>query len=738
MADINNPLVRVLEKLTLRLRTDVTAVKRNGQMAWTSEPMTKMRLAQHLNGGPARGCAFIRPGEATTEVATYDLDSHKGKVPWDHMVGVAQVIINTAALFGMRAHAFSSSGGNGIHLIFVFGRPQDAYSVRHLMKMILDTCGLSDGTGGVEAKQVEVFPKQDSVEVGSYGNQCILPLAGKSQPLIPELGFDKVDKSHAAGMVWRESEDVPVFPKPNVADFVGGKVDVDELRSALDAIPNSGDKELDYERWRDLVFAIHYEFDGSDEGYELAKQFSTKAAKFQERDLRSTWKASKLTKNVRITGRTVFKTARDHGWEYVPESFEPVTDAAPSIIVSHSRSEAIARDNKGVPLPTISNVVAAMRSKRYTNVEIRFDRFTATIVYSPVGKQEWVPVKDDDLTRWRTELESAGKFKTVSKENMRDAVSLVADENQFDTAIEWINSLKWDGVQRVSKFVTGYWGVHHSKAEYAEALSNYMWTAMAGRVLSPGMKCDMIPILYGSQGVGKTRGIKALVPSVEFYGELDLSARDADLARRMRGLLVGELGELRGFHSRDSEHIKSWLSLTHDTWIPKYKESPYSNPRRMVLFGTTNDNQLLSDPSGNRRMLPIEVGEIDVDGIEAVRDQLWAEAAVMFKEHGLLHEKVSELADAEHPSFDVEDPWFDAICDWLNAVDPMTGVKPCELEHLRMLDVLEGALNIESKSAKRGETMRCGGVLRKFGYERKVIRVGDELVKVWARKSLVI
>jgi predicted P-loop ATPase len=83
---------------------------------------------------------------------------------------------------------------------------------------------------------------------------------------------------------------------------------------------------------------------------------------------------------------------------------------------------------------------------------------------------------------------------------------------------------------------------------YTRAVSRYLWTALAGRIVTPGVKADMVPILVGGQGVGKSTGVSAMCPSNEFFTEVSFHEKEDDLARRMRGRLVGEIGELRGLH----------------------------------------------------------------------------------------------------------------------------------------------------------------------------------------------
>jgi hypothetical protein len=179
-------LIDALRPLTSRCRTDVTAVRRPGQpAAWTSQPLTDERLAQHLNSGPARGVCPIKAGESVTRVGLLDFDSHKGEVSWADMSAVvASVVDELTFVWGMEPVLFRSSGGNGVHLVLMWQEPQDAYSVRQLLKSVLIACGLKDGTGGLGVRQVEVFPKQDSVALEKFGSMFVLPLANKSVPIV--------------------------------------------------------------------------------------------------------------------------------------------------------------------------------------------------------------------------------------------------------------------------------------------------------------------------------------------------------------------------------------------------------------------------------------------------------------------------------------------------------------------------------------------------------------------------
>jgi putative DNA primase/helicase len=87
-------------------------------------------------------------------------------------------------------------------------------------------------------------------------------------------------RAAALAVEWRLSDPVPVLQRPERAAPSGEVVGFDDLRGLLAAIPNAGGTELDYDEWWRVVAAIHHETDGSDDGLQLAHEFSSRAGKY--------------------------------------------------------------------------------------------------------------------------------------------------------------------------------------------------------------------------------------------------------------------------------------------------------------------------------------------------------------------------------------------------------------------------------------------------------------------------
>lgn len=391
---------------------------------------------------------------------------------------------------------------------------------------------------------------------------------------------------------------------------------------------------------------------------------------------------------------------------------------------------AFERDKWGRIEAEILNATKAVARPDFIGVDIRFDQFRDEIMLAPAGSGQWRAFTDSDYVRLRMTM-AARSFKPVGRELIRDAVLQVADEQPFDSAITWLNGLEWDGVPRIEAFYHTHFGT--ADTPYTRAVSMYMWTALAGRVLEPGVKADMVPILVGQQGCGKSTGVAALSPDPSFFTEVSFAEKDDDLARKMRGRLVAEIGELRGLNTKELESIKAFITRTHENWIPKYREFATQFPRRLVFVGTTNEAEFLADQTGNRRWLPVDVlRPVDVAAINNDLLQLWAEARETFKRLGGIQFRDAErLAGGVHEQYTIKDAWLETVEKWLDTPDLMTNEIPRNREFLRASDVLREALNLEPSRIAKREEMRISSVLQNCNFKRVQRRIEGKVSKVW-------
>lgn len=391
------------------------------------------------------------------------------------------------------------------------------------------------------------------------------------------------------------------------------------------------------------------------------------------------------------------------------------------------------RNKAGRILPTADNAIAVMLRPDICGARICYDEFKALVMVAFEGDKVWRPLRDTDYTVIRATLERRG-FEKLGKELVRDGIMVAAEHFRIDSAIDWAQRLRWDGVPRVATFFSRYMGAEDRP--YVRAVAMYLWTALAARCLDPGHKVDMVPVLISKQGTGKTSMVEALAPEPEAFVEINLQTDEDKLARMLRGKLVAEIAELRGINGRDAESIKAWISRRYEEWVPKYVEHATRFARRMVLIGTHNKDEFLDDETGERRWLPLRVGKADLGALRADVEQLWAEAVELFDAGGLQWQQAEALALEEHAAFKVHDEWEELIAEWLNAdgMDgqdgPRRGDQPVSLKA-----VLAGAIGLNAREITRQTELRAGKALRKLGFEKIFAWDGTKNARRWVRVS---
>jgi hypothetical protein len=225
----------------------------------------------------------------------------------------------------------------------------------------------------------------------------------------------------------------------------------------------------------------------------------------------------------------------------------------------------------------------------------------------------------------------AGWGLSVARGDVADAILLVAQRWRFHPVQEYYNRITWDGKKRISRIPQDILGTD-DHPYYVDAITLTL-VATVARVFNPGHKWDHAPILSGEQGIRKSSFLKALYGDA-WSGELTAHmASNKDSVEQMLGKLCLELPELATMRRSESEDVKAFMTFTEDRVRLAYDRRMSNFKRQCVFWGTTNANEYLKDPTGNRRFWPIAVtvSMIDTDWIVKNRDQLWAEAVHIWK-----------------------------------------------------------------------------------------------------------
>jgi predicted P-loop ATPase len=502
------------------------------------------------------------------------------------------------------------------------------------------------------------------------------------------------------------------------------RVELEPLR----AMVANHDPDGDYDSWVRVGMAIHHETQGSDEGLALWDQWSSLSDKYKgTSDLESHWRSFRLDGSNPVTAASLRKDTAADPSEFAVITQEQVDNATRNLpVVPGTKgisAEAYAkldRDKAGNAFATLPNVLTMLENPETAGSKICFDDFKSELMLAPIeDPQAWRPIRDTDYTAVRLWLENNASFYPVSKEIVRDTVHYIGEANKMDSAQEWLLSLKWDGVERIKDFMPKYMGT--LDAEYERSVGVYLWSALAGRVMVPGCQADMCPILVGRQGIGKSRGIQAMVPDPSFYVEIRLDEDDDEIARKMRGVLIGEIAELRGLRTSDADRIKAFVTRTHEKWTPKYMEHSTSFARRLVMIGTTNEDEFLSDTE-NRRWLPVRTTGVNTAAIKRDMEQLWAEAYELWMAQGIVWKGAEELAKGARSEFETEDNWSTLVKRWIDET---------RNPYYSTADILTLGIGLDSRNISKTHEMRLSKIMKSLGFERTQKRVNGRPTKVW-------
>ncbi|MDE2022239.1 MAG: hypothetical protein KGI71_05015 [Patescibacteria group bacterium] len=391
-------------------------------------------------------------------------------------------------------------------------------------------------------------------------------------------------------------------------------------------------------------------------------------------------------------------------------------------------SSRLLKNKQGAYVACLRNVQLILTHRREWRNVLFYDAFAGDVVTRKVPP--WLPdtmpenaaagdwTHEDTLrtVAWMTDEYNFAPFPAT----VAEAVRVVAATATVHPVRDYLNSLKWDRKPRIDDFLVQYAGAPDTV--YARAVSKNFLIGAVARILAPGSKVDSMPIFEGNQGIGKSTLLRVLTGEAWFL-ETSIEIGSKDSYQALRRKWIVELGELDALTRGEVSRVKQFLTTAKDSYRPSYGHKTIDFPRQSVLAGTINPEGggYLKDNTGARRFWPIEVSRIDIRGVKAARDQLWAEATFRYRkcEKWHFHDPRTLKAAAEEAEDRRQtDPWEPIIRAWLADHKREKG-------GVTTREIMEHALEIPPERHGRGEQMRTASALRAIGWGR-VSRVDSE------------
>ena len=321
-----------------------------------------------------------------------------------------------------------------------------------------------------------------------------------------------------------------------------------------------------------------------------------------------------------------------------------VSESRPEASTSLPSRKAEAHDAKDNAPAHLDHRLAAFAEERY---DLRHNLLTGQAEFRPKGQDAaaFFPLTARDLNSLCLAAHEAGipcwdrdVSRFVASDRLPDYHPF---RDYFDRLPPWDGKDRLDALaQRVSDCALWVSGFRRWMLAVAA-----QWMGMGGSYAN-----SMAPVLVsGRQGLGKSTFCRNLLPP-----ELSYYTDSVDVANtaRMEQLLVEmgliNLDEFDRIPVRRHPALKNVMQLT-DLHVRKaYRRDTLRLPRIASFIATSNSHELLSDPSGSRRFLCVEV-ERPIDSTDIEHAQIYAQLKAMLlggERHGFTAEEEAEIQRA--------------------------------------------------------------------------------------------
>ena len=205
----------------------------------------------------------------------------------------------------------------------------------------------------------------------------------------------------------------------------------------------------------------------------------------------------------------------------------------------------------------------------------------------------------------------------------------------YNPVLEFRNDLpQWDGQNHVARLFSRIPGISSEQLAY---LSIWLRSAVAHWLQLDTMHGnEVVPVLIGAQGCGKTTFLRRLLPQHlrQYYlDHLNLSNKfDKEMA--LTNNLLVNLDELEAIRPSQHAALKQTLSKNKVNGRPIFGKAQDDRPRYASFVSTTNNPHPLTDATGSRRYicLTIPKGQFIDNAGDIDYEQLYAQVMYEIRE----------------------------------------------------------------------------------------------------------
>lgn len=247
-----------------------------------------------------------------------------------------------------------------------------------------------------------------------------------------------------------------------------------------------------------------------------------------------------------------------------------------------------------------------------------------------------------------------------------------------------------------------------------------------------GKHSPLLLVLCGGQNTGKTEWFRRLLPDClqKYYAESKLdNGKDDEILMTKKLIIMDD--EMGGKSKLEEKKLKTLTSRQSFSIRVPYGRISEDLQRLAVLGGTANDEEVVDDPTGNRRILPVLVEAIDHKLYNSInKDLLFFEMWLEY-ENGYnyqLSKEDIELLNNSTDRFKRSSSEEELVLKYFgDPKEEQYQQSPiAELTNSEILSIVQSRSNLKLSQTK------LGLVLKKIGFEQKHIKVSNTTKRVYS------
>jgi predicted P-loop ATPase len=322
----------------------------------------------------------------------------------------------------------------------------------------------------------------------------------------------------------------------------------------------------------------------------------------------------------------------------------------------------------------------------------------------------------------------------INSKRAADAALVVARRNAYHPVRDYLNSglpkleeVDWQQIAACCLNTPEPWAQVHLQRQLI---------GLVARAIKPGCKLDTALVVHSpKQGIGKST-MWAILGGRWFSDSLGDLRNLKDDVLSLHSAWIHEWGEIDSVvGKRESETLKKFLSAQVDNVRKPYGRGVETLQRTCGIVGTTNRDDFIKDPTGNRRFPVISVNSVNTDWVKANRDAIWGSALAAFNANTPWHysneENTQISADAQN--FAAEDVVLNAVESWCDDHPDLTEVVVARI----VWDINRMRMGEQEYSRQVGNRLRILGWTRSKTRTRALLPDGSKTDKTnqWIRPT---